>query len=103
MIPTLKLKHHFLPLIYKGEKTTTIRKGRLDFLEECKELLFDCGYHGTAKVKINSLIYLRAKYLREIDAISDGFCSLDSLKKNLREFYPDLKEDSWVTIVYLRI
>lgn len=95
-VPTLRIFPEYLPAIRSGKKRTTIRKGRLalnagPLLLSTKtepELVYVTGARQT-----------RFHCLDEEDARRDGFCSLADLHQALFKHYPDLKTNSWVTIV----
>jgi len=95
-IPTLRLSPEFFTAVYRGDKRTTIRKGRkfptsdLLLLEGGKEHLL---------VRVTDVIHKRFSKLTDEDARNDGFSSLHDLQSSLRVLYPDLQGNSIVTII----
>jgi ABC-type phosphate/phosphonate transport system ATPase subunit/GNAT superfamily N-acetyltransferase len=94
--PYLKVAPEYMPAIRAGRKRTTIRKGRKTFNHELILLKTKTDFEP---VKITNIRYTAFKCLNEEDAINDGFDSLEELRFALFSYYPDLQDDSWVTIV----
>lgn len=100
MMPTeIIFADKFFPLIKNGKKTTTVRAGKRDY-RICS--IYDI-YNPDKTV--HERVYVTCKYcipfgeLTEETAHTDGFSSLDELKKELLQFYPDLTAESPVTVV----
>lgn len=94
--PYLKLAAEYIPAIRTGRKTTTIRKGRKTFDHESILLKSRSAFEA---VKITEVKHTLFKCLTEEDARKDGFTSLEELKFALLKYYPDLRDDGWVTII----
>lgn len=94
--PILHLLPEFFSAVRRGEKLTTIRKGRKSFQSDI--LLLECGGEYLT-VKITRVIHKRFCNLTLEDAQNDGFSSLSSLQKELWALYPNLQKNSVVTII----
>ncbi|MCD6506491.1 GNAT family N-acetyltransferase [Candidatus Poribacteria bacterium] len=99
-VPTLRLLPEFFSAVRRGDKRTTIRKGR-KFLQS-DLLLFQCG-EEYLPVRVIKIIRKRFSKLTAEDARNDGFSSLSELQSNLRALYPDLQRNSIVTIIYFQL
>jgi hypothetical protein len=94
--PYLKIAPEYMPAIRMGHKTSTIRKGRKTFDQEAVLLKTRDDFEA---VKITCVKHTAFKCLTEEDAKKDGFVSLQELKFALLKFYPDLADNSWITII----
>lgn len=89
----------FLPMIRDGRKITTVRAGKRDY-HICD--VYD--YYNVDETD-HGYLYIICKYfttfgeLTEKVAQTDGFNSLAELKGELLQFYPDLKDDSIMTVI----
>jgi len=95
----LSFRLSYLQRLLSGEKTTTIRKGIVQPLHQEVFLESNGRIYGEAQVK--SLRFTRVSELTDEDAKKDGFGSKKDLLDALREIYPDLTDDDWVTIISL--
>ncbi|MGB9786755.1 MAG: ASCH domain-containing protein [Infirmifilum sp.] len=96
---TLSFRLRYLEKILRGEKTTTIRKGILQ--PQSDEVFLESGGQIYGEARVKSLRFTRVSELTKDDALKDGFNSLEDLLDALKEIYPDIKEDDWVTIISL--
>ncbi|ABL78287.1 ASCH domain-containing protein [Thermofilum pendens] len=96
---TLRFKAKYIDMLLSGEKVTTIRRGIVTPTRDEVFLESDGKIYGTARVK--SVRYTKVSELNSDDAVRDGFADKEDLKKALKEIYPDLKDDEWVTIIFL--
>ena len=88
----------YIPLIQDGRKTTTIREGVRSY---------PSGLYNAFNKSKNKCILIRVKntettflkFLNDNNAITDGYESIEVLKNDLRLYYPNLNNDSHVTIV----
>lgn len=90
----------FFPMIRDGRKTTTVRSGvrvRDYAIGEC--LALDPEQVKGFVINIKTLQVSTYGELNEEIAKTDGFESLSKLKYELRTFYPELVNSSYVTIV----
>ena len=99
-VPHLRVAAEYMPAIRAGRKTTTIRKGRRTFDREV--ILLRSG-DASQTVKITEVRYTAFKCLTEEDARKDGFASLEELKSALLKHYPDLRDDSSLTIIFFEL
>jgi len=86
----------FIEPILTGDKKTTIRLGARNYR------LGPATLHSESQdinVRITGIRVAALSSLTENDAISDGFLSLESLRHRLRDFYPDISDESVITIV----
>ncbi|MCR8487802.1 MAG: ASCH domain-containing protein [Crenarchaeota archaeon] len=97
----LMLKKSFVEKILSGDKTTTIRLGRIEI--RSREFYIHSGGKIVAEALVEDVIYKRVRDLTDADAKADGFSSVGELKQALRRFYPELKEHDWVTIIKFRL
>ena len=95
------LKGYYAEKILRGDKVTTIRPGKVEV--RSKEFLIHSGGKIIARAVLEDVKYKRLKDLTEDEAKEDGFSSLEELKRELRKFYPDLKEHDWVTIIKFKV
>lgn len=99
-IPILKFKDKFFSEFISGRKRTTIRKGKPKLkcgsviLESSKD--FVTGYVKGVEEK-------RFCDLTIADAVSDGFKTVRDLKRTLKGIYPDLKDDTILSIYLLSL
>jgi hypothetical protein len=93
----LLFKDEFLKLIKEGEKETTIRKGEI--FPDSRDLILKALNSGKIlQRKLKSVTYKEFRSLNLFDALADGFDDIDDLLVYLLEIYPDLKDDSVMTI-----
>lgn len=95
------LKGYYAEKILSGDKVTTIRPGRIEV--KSREFLIHSGGRIIARAVLEDVKYKRLKDLTEIEAKEDGFSSVNELRRELRKFYPNLKEHDWVTIIKFRV
>jgi hypothetical protein len=97
---SLPISPKFYPLISAGKKTTTIRRGRRNYLVGAATM-----HAGrlTIPIVITMSQHIRLHSLTTEDAKNDGFNTLVELKRELGHFYPNLAEDEWMTIVRFRL
>lgn len=86
----------FIEPILRGDKTTTVRSGARSY-PLGPAVLNSTG--SEVEVRIIRVRVTKVSTLTEQDAIRDGFDTLDSLRQRLRDFYPDLMDESTITIV----
>lgn len=90
----------FIDMIDEGIKTTTVRRGVREYTSGIYDLYNPKkSVHGY--VVINGVKVTTFGELTEDVAKTDGFKSLEELKNELLLFYPELVDDSPVTIVYV--
>lgn len=91
----------FIDMIDEGKKTTTVRRGIRDYAPGLYSLYNPAkSVHGF--VWIDGVTPTTFGELTEEVALTDGFNSLEELKNELLSFYPELTDDSEVTIVKIR-
>ncbi len=91
------LKPEYMPLIETGRKRSTIRSG-IRRVEPGGAAIV--AGKQVIPVRLTRHVVKRFDELTEDDARTDGFDSLGALLEALRRFYPDLRGEDPVTIVY---
>ncbi|RLE82301.1 MAG: ASCH domain-containing protein [Thermoprotei archaeon] len=97
----LRLKKKYLDLVAEGVKCTTIRRGKRRI--ESARLKIVGGKDVVIEARVRSIRYKRVRELSLDDALRDGFLDLEELIEELKEIYPSLKSDEWVTIVEFEV
>ena len=93
----LRFKVKYLrQLLFEGKKTT-IRRGIITPRTPTVYLESDGKIYGEAS--IDSVRFTKVSELTDEDAVKDGFGDRRELVKALREIYPDIGDDDWVTII----
>jgi hypothetical protein len=92
----LPLAERFIPWVVDGRKTSTIRLGKRNY-GIGDSFLVSRG--ASVPIEIVSVSYSTVGALDEYAAKTEGYDSVLDLKRELRHFYPNLAEDSHVTVV----
>ena len=95
----LHFKKKYLEQVLSGGKVTTIRRGIVTPSGDRVYLV--CNGRVLGEARISSLRFVRFGDLTDADARRDGFESKDKLVEALREIYPSISKDDWVTIITL--
>ncbi len=98
-IPRLRMASRYLSAFTAGQKTTTIRSGRL-YLPSGPVIL-QCGRKQIV-AEATGVRHCVAADLTDADANLDGFGSCSDLIRALRQHYPELLPESWMSIVSLK-
>jgi hypothetical protein len=92
----IPLSSEFIASIIRGDKTTTIRRGRRSYTTgRCILRMGD----QDVTVEIGMVRFCKVRDLTQKDAETDGFMSLEELSQALNHFYPGLRPDDDVTVV----
>jgi hypothetical protein len=103
----LPLYGPYLGWLREGRKVTTIRfrKGAVEIPYSHILPLFKTDDYSagdrtrpTDYVRIRGLRHQLFGELTDEDAWRDGFTDLEHMRRDLHEIYPDLSDDSWVTV-----
>lgn len=94
--PDLKIAAEYLPAIRAGRKTTTIRLGRKTL---SKGILLLKARSDFEVVRVIDVTHKTVGDLTVEDAKKDGFSTLKDLKLALQRHYPEIRNESQVTIV----
>ena len=90
----------FIDMIDEGVKTTTVRRGERNYMPGIYDLYNPAkSVHGFVRIAGTKVTTFGA--LTDDVAKTDGFNSVNELKGELLSFYPDLTDESSVTIVYI--
>lgn len=94
----IALADMFFPLVNSGAKTTTIRYKHREYP------LGDAVFYSDTSEQTTDICIDGAKYktfgeLTDMDAITDGFCNITELRKELRGFYPECQDADEITKV----
>lgn len=92
----------FIPLILKGEKKTTIRKGIRSY-PVGKVVELTVNNEPVALAKVRKVVVKRSSELTDEDARLDGFESRDELISALKKIYGDIGDSEFVTIVHFEV
>ncbi len=98
-MPRLLMNSKYLEAFAGGEKTTTIRTGRL-FLPT-GPLILQCGRKEIV-AELTGIRHCLASELTDMDAHRDGFANRTTLMRVLKQHYPELAADAWLSIVSLK-
>jgi ABC-type lipoprotein export system ATPase subunit/GNAT superfamily N-acetyltransferase len=98
-IPRLRMASKYLEAFAGGQKTTTIRSGRLFF--PAGPLILQCGRKEMV-AELTGIRHCLASDLTDADANRDGFDSRTDLVRALKQHYPELAPDAWLSIVSLK-
>ncbi|WP_082641498.1 ASCH domain-containing protein [Bradyrhizobium yuanmingense] len=93
---TLPLSERLIPWVIEGRKTSTVRLGKRNY--ELGDSVLISREHRIP-IRILSVTYSLVRGLDGSVAKTEGYNSLDELKEELRYFYPDIDDDSEVTVV----
>lgn len=96
----LRLRPEFFDAVRRGKKCSTIRAGRRNFKAGPLTLQSD---FDTLTVQVTEVIYKKLGELTHDDAQTDGFATLEELRATLKKFYPNLHENSSVTLIYFQL
>jgi ABC-type lipoprotein export system ATPase subunit len=99
-IPRLRLLPEFFDAIRSGRKHTTIRLGRKWYQPGL--MLFESDFDNLA-VNITEVVHKKFSDLTKSDAHDDGLKNLNLLKKTLRAIYPNIYDDSYLTILRFKL
>lgn len=95
----LRLRPEFFDGIRQGKKHSTIRAGRRNL--NPGPLILQSKFDALT-VDLTEVIYKKFGELTQNDAYSDGFATLEELQKTLKQFYPNLNENSIITVVHFQ-
>lgn len=98
-IPRLRMASRYLEAFAGGQKTTTIRSGRL-FLPSGPVIL-QCGRKEVV-AEIAGVRHCLVVDLTDEDAHRDGFGSRTDLMRALKQHYPELSSEAWLSVVSLK-
>lgn len=95
----LMLKREYAEKLLSGEKKATIRYGVVRV--KYPEVIIHAGGRPVAKARITFTRVKRVDDLTDEDARLDGFPDKETLLRELRRVYGDLRRDDYVTIIGL--
>ena len=95
-VPSLKVNKECFENIRNNKKFTTNRKGKHKI--KIGYLLLESG-KNIILVSVTNVIYKKFSDLTEIDAIKGGFNNVSEQKDNLLLIYPNIKQNSNITII----
>lgn len=99
-ITSLKLADDLFEGLLSGDKQVTIRLGERN-IEENATLTFESvnGTQPDVKVTVDTVIVLPINEVPEYFYQADGFTSIEHMVESMKRFYPNITEDSIVTII----
>ena len=94
---TIRLLDRFVDLVINGKKTSTIRYGFVFISDNPVTFM---SKKRKIQVFVTQVDYSKCyKDLTDEDARTDGFYSLEALKKEIENFYPNIKPNDQITII----
>jgi hypothetical protein len=99
-LTSLKLADDLFPGLLAGEKEVTIRLGERH-IQEDSSLIFEAtdGGYPNVSVLVDTVMVMPLNEVPEYFYQADGFESLDHMVESMQRFYPNITEESIVTIV----
>jgi hypothetical protein len=103
IINHLHFHEKYLVLVQQRRKTSTVRLGYV--LPNAIELPLVFGdILLPEKAQIEKLVFTKSfADLTEADALTDGFENLETLRTDLKVFYPDITAEDRCTIIYFKL
>ena len=103
-ITTLKLADDLFDGMLSGDKRVTIRNGQRN-IEVDKHLTIEStnGTYPSVTVLVEMITVLRVKDLSDDFLEADGFEYLEDFIEGMSRFYPNLTEDSVVTVIVFTV
>lgn len=99
---SISLKDIYFEFVLAKKKISTIRYGYVMFNDVVTTLTFNSK--PSIKIVIKKIDYSKTFCdIDNADAENDGYDSLDKLKMDIRKYYPEIEEDSPLTIIYFEI
>jgi len=99
---SLRLKDVYYDDVLRRKKISTIRFGQVLFNDVLIELTFESK--PALKINIQKIDYSKTfASISEGDAINDGYDSLLNLKNDLKKYYPNIQDNSPITIIYFQL
>jgi ABC-type phosphate/phosphonate transport system ATPase subunit/ASC-1-like (ASCH) protein len=93
---SLRIRSEYLRAIRQGKKTSTIRKGKQSI--KLGLLLLECGAECQV-VNVTDVQWRQLKTLTHDHAIADGFPNREALITALKNIYPELDENRYITVI----
>ncbi len=100
---TLKFLPEFRDRILTGDKTSTIRKGKVDKYKEGDVVELIVGDEVIGDAVITEIKHRIFKEISPADARKDGFRSKSELKRALKKIYGTFKGEDLVTQIEFRL
>ncbi len=97
----LMVKGRYVEDILSGRKKATIRRGIVK--PKYDEIIVHGGGRPVAKIRVVRVYYKRVYELSDEDALKDGFSSREELVRELKNVYPDIRDDEYVTIIEFEV
>jgi len=86
-------------LVIVGSKKITIREGHRDYTVGEPVMLCDHNESFCVKAEITEVRHCLAKEVSKGEMRKDGYNSLSEMIEDLRTYYPDINENSNVTVI----
>ncbi len=93
----LRFKEKYLRMLLYEGKDTTIRRGIVT--PGSQTVYLESGGKIYGEATISGVKFTKISELTDEDAARDGFTSREELVKALKEIYPDMGEEEWVTVI----
>ena len=96
---SISLKDVYYDLIISQKKISTSRYGYVLFDDIVTSLTFNSK--PSINIVIKKIDFSKTfGSIDNMDAENDGYDSLDKLKMDIQKYYPEIKQDSPLTIIY---
>ncbi len=108
MSNVIRLANELFPAVLSGEKKLTVREGIRSYSlgSACfipSDSIDPRNFDLDIDIMINCLTYKKIKDVTNKEALADGFKNAQHMLKGLQKFYPDIKEDDLVTLVWFKL
>lgn len=101
IMEVLKLRKELFPLVLSGKKTSTSRQGiRLFEVGEEIELIMTEDETCSIDVTVTNVKHIKYKDLTEVEAIKEGYSSLEELQFALEKIYTVNDDDDFTIIEF---
>lgn len=98
----LNFSEDFMEKIKSGEKVATLRLGIKDY-RVGEKVIIKCGDKEIGVAEIQEVNFKKFKDLEYVDIILDGYKSKEKLKKDLKKFYGEFKEEDIFTQIIFEL
>lgn len=98
----LKLADDLFEGLYDGTKFVTIRKGQRD-IALGQNIMESVSGDRSEEIDVYQVTRMAIGLIPDTVAQDDGFENSEEMLEGMKRFYPDINEDSEVTIIYFNV
>ncbi len=98
----LKLADDSFDGLYDGTKFVTIRKGKID-VPLGENVMESVSGDKFEKIDVYQVTRMVIGLVPDTVAQDDGFEDAEEMLEGMKKFYPDINEDTEVTIIYFNV